>query len=191
MEIVLRGALIQADARLQDYAQNRIGKLDRLLPSAREAVVEVRQEQARSANDRIVVQVTVNANGTFLRAEERAADAHTALDEAIDALGKQMRRHKSRVYRSERSAHVARHAEEAARAPQPEDLDTEDDDLVAGHVVRVKRFAIKPMSVEEAVEQMELLGHTFFLFFDASANQYALLYRRRDGDYGMIQPSNG
>ena len=191
MEVVFKGQYIAVDRELQQYASRRIGRLERYLPTAREAVVEVRRENTRAAEARYVVQVTVNSNGTFLRAEERAAEPRVAVDSAAAALGKQVRRHKDKVYRTGRATHQARHAEEISAALPPsadEDMEPDEDELVAGHVVRVKRFAIKPMSVEEAVEQMELLAHNFFLFLDQDDHRYALLYRRRDGDYGMIVP---
>jgi putative sigma-54 modulation protein len=189
MEVVFKGQQAAADEQLREYARQRIGKLDRYLPMVREAVVEVRREQTRSAQERYIVQVTVNSNGVFLRAEERAPEPRLAVDNAADALGKQIRRHKHKRYRSGHATHQARHSEEAA-ALAPEEIEDEEEDLVAGHVVRVKRFAIKPMSVEEAVEQMELLGHNFFMFYSEDDRRYALLYRRRDGDYGMILPDN-
>lgn len=190
MDVVFKGQPAVVDGQLQEYARQRIGKLDRYLPMVREAVVEVRREQTRSAQDRYVVQVTVDSNGTFLRAEERAPDPRVAVDQAADALGKQIRRHKHKKYRSLRATHQARHLEESTAELAEEGLEDEEE-LVAGKVVRVKRFAIKPMTVEEAVEQMELLDHNFFLFFDADDRSYALLYRRRDGDYGLILPQRG
>jgi putative sigma-54 modulation protein len=189
MDVVFKGQQAAADEQLQEYARQRIGKLDRYLPMVREAVVEVRREQTRSAQERYVVQVTINSNGTFLRAEERAAEPRAAVDSAANALGKQVRRHKHKRYRSGHATHQARHSEEAA-VEAPDDLDIDEDELIAGHVVRVKRFAIKPMPVEEAVEQMELLGHNFFLFYDQDDRRYAVLYRRRDGDYGLILPDS-
>ena len=192
MNVVFRGQAAANDERLQQYTRQRLARLERYLSTAREALVEVREEKTRSATERCIVQVTVNVNGTFLRAEERAAEPHVAVDAATDALGVQLRRHKHKRYRSGRSTHQARHAEDAAvRAEvQSEDDEPDEDELVAGHVVRVKRFAIKPMTVEEAAEQMELLGHTFFLFYSADDDRYCVLYRRRDGDYGLIQPAS-
>ncbi|MBI2760352.1 MAG: ribosome-associated translation inhibitor RaiA [Chloroflexi bacterium] len=190
MEVVFRGQEAAADERLQEYARQRVGRLERYLPAVREAVVEVRKEKARAAQQRYIVQVTINANGTFLRSEERAADPRAAVDSAADALGQQVRRHKSKLYRSERAAHEARHAEAAALLPDEREEDAGDEDeFIAGHVVRVKRFSIKPMTVEEAVEQMELLGHAFFLFYNADEDAHAMLYRRNDGDYGLILPA--
>ena len=188
MEVVFKGQTTSADKELQEYARRRIGRLERYLPTVREAVVEVRHEQTRAAQARYVVQVTLNSRGTFLRAEERAADPRVAVDNAADALDQQVRRHKDKLYRSGRTTHQARHAEAAPRVPAPAEED--DEETVAGRVVRVKRFAIKPMSVEEAVEQMELLGHNFFLFYNQDDRRYALLYRRRDGDYGLILPES-
>jgi putative sigma-54 modulation protein len=190
MDVVFKGQHAAADEQLQEYARQRIGRLDRYLPTVREAVVEVRREKTRSAQERYVVQVTVNSNGTFLRAEERAAEPRVAVDSAADALGKQIRRLKHKKYRSLRATHQARHLEETA-VEAVEEIEDDEEELVAGHVVRVKRFAIKPMTVEEAVEQMELLGHNFFLFFDVDDHRYALLYRRQDGDYGLILPDSG
>lgn len=188
MDVVFKGQQA-ADEQLQEYARQRIGKLDRYLPMVREAVVEVRREPTRSAQERYVVQVTVNSNGTFLRAEERAPEPRAAVDSAASALGKQVRRHKHKRYRSGRATHQARSTEEAA-VEAPEDIEDDEEDMIAGHVVRVKRFAIKPMTVEEAVEQMELLGHNFFMFYAEDDRRYALLYRRRDGDYGLILPDS-
>ena len=111
----------------------------------------------------------------------------TAIDAAADVLSRQVRRFKERSYHSERRTN----AKEAARLEQPPEEEVEvevEEEIVLGKVVRIKRFPMKPMSEAEAIEQMELLGHDFFLFFDARANTYALLYRRREGDYGMIIP---
>ena len=188
MEVVFRGPAAVGDPELQEYARRRIGRLERYLPTVREAVVEVRRENTRAAEQRYIVQVTVNSRGTFLRAEERAAEARVAVDHAADALGQQVRRHKDKLYRSGRSTHHARHAEIAQDQALVPTEDEDDEGRFGGRVVRVKRFPIKPMTVDEAVEQMELLGHTFFLFHDADNRSYALLYRRRDGDYGLILP---
>jgi putative sigma-54 modulation protein len=132
------------------------------------------------------VQVTVNANGTMLRAEERNHDMTAAIDAATAVLDRQAKRFKERkVLRSERRV------DKDHRIPVPADAEPEaqlppDARLVEGHVVRTKRFDMKPMTEAEAIEQMEYLGHDFFLFQDADRDQLALLYRRRDGDYGLI-----
>jgi putative sigma-54 modulation protein len=139
-----------------------------------------------------VVQLTVNCNGTYLRAEERGPRLLPVIDAAADVLSREVRRYKEKVYRSEKHL-KAKGAALAGKAAVPAEVEEEreedeETEIVLGRVVRVKRFPVKPMTEEEAIEQMELLHHDFFLFFDADAETYALLYRRRDGDYGMIIP---
>jgi putative sigma-54 modulation protein len=152
-----------------------------------EAVVELKQEGGENAR-RFVVQLTVNCNGTYLRAEERGAVLLAVIDAAADILSNEVRRYKDKVYRSDKHL-KAKGAALAGKAPVPEEVEEEEEEeTVLGRVVRVKRFPVKPMTEEEAIEQMELLRHDFFLFLDADADTYALLYRRRDGDYGMIIP---
>jgi putative sigma-54 modulation protein len=156
-----------------------------------EAVVELKQEGGENAR-RYVVQLTVNCDGTYLRVEERGSRLLPTIDAAADVLSRQARRYKEKVYHSDK--HVkARQAALAGKGAEPEEVEEEreedeETEIVLGRVVRIKRFPVKPMSEEEAIEQMELLHHDFFLFFDADANTYALLYRRREGDYGLIIP---
>jgi putative sigma-54 modulation protein len=188
VELTFRSHHQPLDESFKAYAQRKLDRLGRYLPTVREVAVELRKENARAAAERFRVQVTVNSNGTYLRAEERAADPRQALDLASDALGRQVVRLKDRTYRS---GHADRRSRATVRELIPDDaaeLADDDEGLVLGRVVREKRFPIQVMSVEEAVEQMELLSHTFFLFHDGDAGGYALLYRRRDGDYGLIRP---
>src|SRR5262249_16336101 len=134
-----------------------------------------------------VVQVTISANGTYLRAEERSFEMQAAIDMAADALSRQVKRFKeTRLLRSERrftKDDLQPADEAAARQPLPPDAE-----LVMGRVVRIKRFPMKPMTEAEAIDQMELLGHNFFLFHDADKDTLALLYQRQDGGYAMILP---
>jgi putative sigma-54 modulation protein len=189
MEVVVRGKHITVPERVRDYARTKFGKLDRYLPLLREADVEISREGKRVAGQRYVVQATVNSDGTYLRAEERAREPRAAIDQAADVMARQIRRHKQRLYGRSRST-LAKEIALQKAAPVVEEPVEEEEDLVLGKVVKVKRFPMKPMTEEEALEQMELLGHTFFLFLDAATNQYALLYRRRDGQYGMIIPES-
>lgn len=186
MEIIIKGKHTAVSDRVKEYARAKVGKLDRYLPNLRDAVVEIAREGTRSASHRYVVQVTVDSSGTFLRAEERASQPRAAIDQAVDVMARQIRRHKQRLYGRSRST-LAKEVTLRKAAPAEEEPE-EEEELILGKVVRVKRFSIKPMTEEEALEQMELLGHDFFLFLDASTDQYAVLYRRRDGHYGLIIP---
>jgi putative sigma-54 modulation protein len=186
LDLIFKSHHHRLDEPFKEYARRKMDRLSRFLPMVQEAVLELRHEKTREATQRYVVQVTVNSNGTWLRAEERAAEPRTAVDLASDALGRQIQRHKDRVYRSGHAGR--RRARPGLPGSEPDTLPDEDEGLILGRVVREKRFPIQVMSVEEAVEQMELLGHSFFLFFDGDQSGYALLYRRRDGDYGLIRP---
>lgn len=185
MEIIFRGQHLHVDDRFREHATERLGRLSRYLPMADHAIVDVRRE-AKGDVGRYVVQVTVSANGTFLRAEERNFDLLTAIDATSDALSQQVKRFKEKkILRSERRVNK----EELMAQPEEErEALPPDTEVVLGRVVRLKRFAMKPMTEAEAIEQMELLSHSFFLFEDADKGTLAVLYRRQDGDYGMILP---
>ena len=191
MELTFRSRHVTVTDSLREYTDRKLSRLSRYLPPVDEAVVELKQEGGENAR-RYVVQLTVNCNGTYLRAEERGPRLLPAIDAAADVLSGQARRYKEKVYHSDK--HVkARRAAQAGKAAEPKEAEEEREEdgeaeIILGRVVRVKRFPVKPMSEEEAIEQMELLHHDFFLFFDADANTYALLYRRREGDYGLIIP---
>jgi putative sigma-54 modulation protein len=185
MELTFRARHVPVTEDLREYTSRKLSRLGRYLPLVDEAVVELEQEGGENAH-RYVVQLTVNCKGTYLRAEERGPRLLAAIDAAADVMSRQVRRFKDRSYHSGRRAE-AKEAARAGQAPEEEEAEIEEE-IILGKVVRVKRFPMKPMSEEEAIEQMELLGHDFFLFFDARANTYALLYRRREGDYGMIFP---
>ena len=186
MELIFRGKHLTLGEEFRDYAGVKIGRLARYLPLAEHAIVDVRRE-AKGSSGRFVVQVTVNANGTFLRAEERADQMEAALDSVSDVLSRQIKRFKEKkLYRSHRRMNKeAFHAEAEEEPDLPPDTE-----IVSGRVVKRKQFVVKPMTEAEAIEQMELLGHNFFLFRDEDRQELALLYRRRDGDYGLILPES-
>jgi ribosomal subunit interface protein len=188
MELIFRGNHTHLSDGFREHAEKKLGRLSRYLPLAGQATVDVRRE-AKGSNGRYIVQVTVNANGTFLRAEERSESAEAALDAVSDVLSRQVTRFKQKkLIRS----HLRQEREAAAAAPEAEGVPELPPgmEIVSGHIVRRKSFAVKPMTEAEAVEQMELLDHNFFLFRDEDRGELALLYRRKDGDYGLILPES-
>jgi ribosomal subunit interface protein len=170
---------------VRDYAETRIGKLDHYLAGLDHASVEISDEQTKRAADRWVVEVTAQAHGRILRAEERSADARQAIDAAHDVMVRQLKRLKTQVYRSQ----VSRR-ERPEPVAEPLEAPADEEEGLEGQIVRVKSFVVKPMPPEEAAEQMELLGHSFYLFIDAATERCALIYRRRDGQYGLIAPEH-
>jgi putative sigma-54 modulation protein len=187
MDVIFRGQHLTIDDNFRKYAAEHLQKLARHLPLADHAIVDVRRE-AKGDEGRYVVQVTVSANGTFLRAEERNFDMMAAVDATADALDRQAIRFKERrVLRSERRVDKDHRFPEGVLPEEDEEPAARPGvEIVEGRVVRLKRFSLKPMTEAEAIEQMELLGHNFFWFHDVDREDLALLYRRRDGDYGMI-----
>ena len=180
MELTIKGKNVDVTDRLKHYVEKKIGKLDRYLPTISEAWVELSTEGAKAAQDRQVCQVTVRANGTILRAEERSDDIFTSIDAVLDKMYRQIARYKGKRQNRWRGAAVA-------AEPLPLELE-EPLDEEASNIVRIKRFRMTPMSPDEAVEQMELLGHDFFVFYNADEGQINVIYRRKGGDYGLLQP---
>jgi putative sigma-54 modulation protein len=186
MDVIFRGQHLTLDDNFRSYANEHLDKISRHLPQADHAIVDVRRE-AKGDEGRYVVQVTVSVNGVYLRAEERAFDLLAAVDSTVDVLDRQAKRFKEKkLLKSERRVSKddrVPHEPEEKRPRLPEDAE-----LILGRVVKMKRFPMKPMTEAEAIEQMEALGHDFFLFQDADKDTLAVLYRRRDTDYGMILP---
>jgi putative sigma-54 modulation protein len=179
MELIIKGKNVEVTDRLRDYVEKKVGKLDRYLPSISEAWVELSTEETRSAQDRQVCQMTVRSNGTILRAEERSDDIFTSIDTVLDKMYRQIARYKGKRQNRWRSAPTM---------PEPLPIEVEEEVEEPSSIVRVKSFAMTPMLAEEAVEQMELLGHDFFVFYNADEGRVNVLYRRKDGDYGLLQP---
>lgn len=179
MQVIVQGRNLQVTDRLREYVEDKTNKLDRYLPTITEARMELSTEKTRSAEDRQVAQLTVRIKGVLLRSEERSADMFTSVDMVMDKIKRQIDR-----YNKKRRGRL--------RNPQVDSLadeDVEDEELSSeARIVRTKRFRVTPMGPGEAVEQMELLGHSFFMFYNVDEGQLNVVYRRRDGDYGLLQP---
>jgi len=185
MNLEIIGRNIEITEALEEYVQKKLGKLERYLPDITDVRVELAEEKTRDAAMRQVVQVTTKVRrGKILRGEERSADMFSAIDSVLDKMYQQIARYKGkRLARWRRGAATA---EDELMLPI-EDLEEEE----PGKIVRIKRFAMAPMTELEAVEQMELLGHTFFVFFNPDQGDRGgvqIVYRRRNGDYGWIIP---
>ncbi len=170
-----------------DLIRKKVARLPRYLDQLSEAEVQIGEEHPHRGLDQQVVQVTVRANGTLLRAEERGADMAAALDLALDKIERRIERYKGRQGHQKKGrtrlgaalgdpAGASGEAEDAADAAPP------------APIVRTKHFTVQPMDRAEAIEQMELLGHSFFVFWDADTKHMGVLYRRQDGSYGLLEP---
>jgi putative sigma-54 modulation protein len=177
VELIITGKNMEITDGIRDYVERRAGKLDRYLRNMDEAHLELTRSSAKSAADRHIAQLTVRVKGTILRAEDNAPDVFTAFDAVLDKMYRQIVRYKTR--RRDRGR-----PPEEEPMPPIEELEEE----APRQVVRTKRFVVLPMDELEAAEQMELLGHDFFLFLNTGTGELNIIYRRRDGNYGLIEP---
>jgi putative sigma-54 modulation protein len=185
IEIVARN--MRLTDNLKEYIEKKAAKLGRHLQEIEETRVEVSHaKSARSATDRQVAQLTVHGRGFILRTEERADDIHAAFDAALDKMQRQVERYKGKRHRGRGDG---RSAAEVVEDQLPVDEETGE---LLPLIARRKKFIVLPMDEEEAVEQMRLLGHdNFFIFFNPEVNTIQVLYRRRNGTYGLIEPVVG
>lgn len=180
----ITGHELEVTDRIRDYVTKKVAKLDRYLAAIDEIRVDLAHvKTARSAVDRYVAQLTIRGKGLLLRSEERADDIRTAMDIALDKLTRQVARYKGKHQRGRGDGKPA--ASVALEAESLPELEAEEPPVI----IRRKKFDLIPMAEEEAIEQMKLLGHdNFFIFFNAKASAINVLYRRRDGTYGLIEP---
>ncbi len=170
---------------LEDYVTKKAAKLDHYLPAIEDARVELTHyKTARSATDRNVAQITVRGKGIILRTEERADELHAAFDAAMSNMQRQIERYKGKHYRGRGNGQ--------SMADMAEELPVDETGELLPLIARRKKFVLIPMNEEEAIEQMRLLGHdNFFIFYNGETHRVNVLYRRRNGSYGLIDPEVG
>lgn len=186
MDIMIHSRSIDLSDRLRDYVEKKTARLDRYMPALTDVRVDLSEESTRSAGARYIAQITIrDERGTILRAEERTSDMFASVDAVVDKLYRQINRYRGKRRRKQRGS-----GEDVMEfEPLPLDEAEFEDEVNDGpSIVRRKRFPLQPMSPDEAVEQMELLGHDFFIFFNADEQNVNVVYRRHDGDYGLLLP---
>ncbi len=195
MEVQIKTHNLKLSDDTREYIEKRVGKLDKVNERITDAKFELRQEPHHNPTQKFVAQFTIATKRAVLRAEERNSDITTVVDLVTDKMARQIRRfHDRRKMRDRRSAiglgQLAAEQlspEMLATEPLPADLDGDDEDEEAV-VVRTKRFNVLPMDTAEAIEQMELLGHDFFVFYNPDTSRMSVLYRRQDGGFGVLEP---
>lgn len=174
MRIIVRGKNIDVTPALRDYVEKKVGKLAKLLDDVTEAVVTLAVER-----DRHMVEVTAPVGGMLLRGEVASGDMYASIDMVIEKLEKQIEKYKTKIARKIKNGSLL------DLAPGREEGRGEENEP---RLVRTKRFPVKPMPIDEAVLQMNLLGHDFFVFRNAETEEVNVVYRRKDGNYGLIEP---
>jgi ribosome hibernation promoting factor len=181
MRLQVKGRNLEVSEQLRTYAEEKLGKLDRLVSDPTRVELELAVEKNPSIADNHVAEATVWTKGPVLRAREASADMKASIDQLVSKLERQVKR-----YREKRRVAPRRHARDGGLAAEAAPIEIEEDDTT---IVKTKQFPVTPMSPEEAVLQLELVGHDFFVFRNADTETINVVYRRRDGDYGLIEPS--
>lgn len=172
MKITIVGRKVNLRNNFKELAEKKLAKFDRIFDKDAEATVTVTVERNRQT-----VEITIRQRGMICRAEETAQDMNEALDHVIAALGRQMRRNKTRLEKAKKVDPGLEFSDDYYDEP--------DEEL---HVARTKRFAVKVMTPEEAIMQMNMLNHEFFMFRDDQSGEINVVYRRKNGDYGLLVP---
>ena len=180
MRTIVKGKNFDVHERDRAYAERKLARLARLLDDRSDALVELSLERHRSTEDSHIVDVTLVIDGQTLRSRSAAATHRAGIDDVVDKIERRA------VDFKEKPRVRARPEEEKALLRRI--ADGESDGVEARRIVKVKRFDIEPMFEEDAAARMDELGHDFFVFVDAATERVAILYRRRDGDLGMIEP---
>ncbi|NFO97278.1 ribosome-associated translation inhibitor RaiA [Clostridium botulinum] len=176
MNIKVIGKNIEVTKGLREAVERKLSKLDKYFDPSVKVITTLSVQKSRQ-----IVEVTIPFNGVILRAEEANIDMYAAIDLVLEKLERQIRKQKTKLEKR-------KHGDALKFQFIPEYVPKDAEDNVESKIVKTKRFAIKPMSNEEAVLQMELLGHNFFVFRNSDTDEVNVLYKRKDGQYGLIEP---
>jgi putative sigma-54 modulation protein len=174
MKYIIKGKQVSVTPGMQEKAEKKIHKFAKFFRPDAEAILTFKVEK-----DRFIFEVAIHSDGTIIRAEERSDDMYAAMDLVVDKLERQIRKHKTKLGKQ-----IHQEALIPANFDISEDIE-EDSDY---DVVKTKHFALKPMHIEEAILQMNLLGHSFFVFTNGDTETVNVVYKRKDGRYGLIEP---
>jgi putative sigma-54 modulation protein len=184
MDISITTHNVDLTDRLRSHVEKKTGRLDRFMPDLTDVRVDLSSQNTRNAVQRQSAQITIrDGRGTILRAEERSNDMFAAVDAVIDKLYRQIKR-----YRGKRRDNRRGGGNGDTVLGEPLPFEEEEMAVEESVIVRRKRFPLRPMLSDEAIEQMELLGHNFFVFFNADEEAVNVVYKRHDGNYGLLQP---
>ena len=174
MKVTVIAKNIELTDALKEIVQKKISKLEKYFEANVEAKATLSIQKSRQ-----IIEVTIPFNGVILRGEEATSDMYKSLDLVEDKLERQIRRQKTRLSRKHGGS---------LRFGEINNIEIKASEEEEGQLVKVKKFGVKPMNSEEAILQMDLLGHNFFVYQDADSNKVNVIYKRKDGDYGLLEP---
>lgn len=178
MQLAVRGKNMEVTNALREYVEKKVGKIERFIDQSVNAQVNLSVERGRQ-----IVEVTAAMNGLLLRGEDATGDMYASIDGVVAKLEKQIQKYKTRFHKHRSKENGIAQLPELSEPEAPEEPEEPE-----GKVVKTKRFPIKPLSLDEAIIQMDLLSHDFFVFSNADTDRVNVLYRRNDGDYGLLEP---
>ncbi|MBO9607986.1 MAG: ribosome-associated translation inhibitor RaiA [Paenibacillaceae bacterium] len=181
MKFNIRGENIQVTEALKEYVEKKLSRLERYFETPPVSDVSVTLGVVREMQN---VEVTIPLTGFMLRAEERAADMYASIDLVVDKLERQIRKHKTKANRKIRQESGFKNVFKIEGIPSH--LHEDEDEF---ELVRTKRFTLKPMDIDEAILQMNMVGHSFFVFANSDTEKVNVVYKRHDGKYGLIEPA--
>jgi ribosome hibernation promoting factor len=178
MRLQVKGRNVEVSPSIREYAELKLGKLERQLSDLTRVELELAVEKNPSIAANQVAEATIFTKGPVLRARESSGDMKASIDQLTEKLLRQVKHYRE-----------SRYGRRRGREPEPIPTGgAMSDDGAEPQIVKTKQFAVKPMSAEEAVLQLELVGHDFFVFQNADSDDVNVVYRRRDGGYGLIEP---
>jgi putative sigma-54 modulation protein len=180
MKFIVSGKNIEVTPALKKKIIKKLEKLEKFFKKETEVQVTMGVEKSRH-----IIEVTIPFNGVVIRAEESTPDMYASIDKVIDIIERQIRKYKTKLQKRTHG-NVLNPEYFKSKGDERDVRDEDEEDEF--RIVRTKRFAIKPMSLEEAILQMNLLGHEFFVFSNADTDQVNVVYKRKDGNYGLIEP---
>lgn len=173
MRFIISGKNIEVTSGLRSTIEQKLGKLERYFTPTTEVIVTLSVEKERQK-----IEVTIPVKGTIIRSEQVSDDMYVSIDLVEEVIERQLRKYKNKI--------IDKHQEGGNLQPDFMDIEADDDDDIK--IIRTKRFGMKPMFPEDACVQMELLGHNFFVFRNAETDEVNVVYKRKNGTYGLIEP---
>lgn len=185
MEVIVKGRNIDITGALREYAVEKMSKMTKYFDQIMKIEIEFMVEKNPSISNPKTVEATVFTKGPVIRAKESSTDMYASIDLVADKLERQVKK-----YKGKRQAHNVRKNGAIRENVAEVERNNEDDKETSGkpRIVKIKQFAVKPMSPVEASMQMELLGHDFYVFNNAETDEFNVVYRRKDNNYGLIEP---
>jgi len=185
VNLTVKGRNLVLTEAISSYAEEKMGRLGRYLADGSRCEIELWTEKNPSIAENQVVEATIFTKGPVIRAREASPDIYASIDLVFAKLERQVKKYRGKLVSRSQGAHKEAFASEGFRLP--EEAETIEQEAPAPRIVKTKQFMIKPMTPEEAALQLDLVGHDFFVFTNAETQETAVVYRRRDGNYGLIE----